>query len=72
MQEIWLNGTNIVIEVTSRLYLQNHRRHYSAFFNYHKAFRTVNHIALWQNMLKSNIDGKVFRVVFDKHSTDKA
>ena len=45
---------------------------YCAFNDYRKAFDSVNRVALWRKLLCNNIDGKIFKVVFNIYDNAKS
>ena len=54
------------------LYLCKKKKLYCAFVDYKKAFDSVDRIALWQKMLKYNLDGKFFIIVRNMYEQAKS
>ena len=54
------------------LYLNTGKGTYCSFIDYRKAFDYVKRILLWKSILRHNINGKVFRVVFDMYKSAKS
>ena len=53
-------------------YLYKKKRLYCAFIDYRKAFDSVNRVALWRRPLCHNIDGKIFKVIFNIYDNAKS
>ena len=53
-------------------YLYKKKRLYCAFIDYRKAFDSVNRVALWRKLLDNNIDGKIFKVIFNIYDNAKS
>ena len=41
-------------------------------YNYKKAFDCVDRTLLWQRILESNVNGKLFRVIYNMYDTAKS
>ena len=53
-------------------YLSQRKRIYCAFIDYRKAFDSVDRTLLWYKLIKSNIKGKLFRVIHNMYSNLKS
>ena len=50
------------------LYLFRGKKLYSAFIDYKKAFDSVNSVYLWQKLINNNIDGKMFKIIYNLYA----
>ena len=51
------------LQILSSYYISKGKQLYCAFVDYSKAFDFIDRTYLWQKVLNSNIDGKVFNVI---------
>ena len=51
------------------MYLHKKERLYCAFIDYKKTFDFVNRTLLWQSLLKYELNGKLFRVIYNMYDT---
>ena len=54
------------------LYLHSHKRVYTVFIDYKKAFDFIERSSLWHKVLSHNINGKLFNVIHTMFSSAKA
>ena len=54
------------------LYLNKKKRLYCALIDYKKAFDCVDRTLLWQRILESNVNGKLFRVIYNMYDAAKS
>ena len=54
------------------LYLYSHKRVYTVFIDYKKAFDFIERSSLWHKVLSLNINGKLFNVIHTMYSSAKA
>jgi hypothetical protein len=54
------------------IYLQKGKRLYGCFVDYRKAFDSVDRVELWQKLLKSDINGRIFNVVVNLYEQAKS
>ena len=54
------------------LYLNKKKRLYCALSDYKKAFDCVDRTLLWQRILESNVNGKLFRVIYNMYDAAKS
>ena len=54
------------------LYLSKKKRLYACFIDYEKAFDTIDRAALWGKLIENNINGNVFRVIFNMYNNAKS
>jgi hypothetical protein len=54
------------------LYLHRNKPLYCAFVDYHKAFDSVNRIALWHKLLQNCIDGNMFVIIHAMYENAKS
>ena len=54
------------------LYLHSHKRVYTVFIDYKKAFDFIERSSLWHKVLSHNINGKLFNVIHTMYSSAKA
>ena len=60
------------LQILSNYYISEKRQLYCAFVDYSKAFDFVDRTYLWQKVLDSNIDGKVFQVIKNMYNNAKS
>jgi len=53
-------------------YLSKNKKLYCAFVDYKKAFDSVNRACLWKKLLDHNIDGKIFRIIYNIYDKAKS
>ena len=53
-----------VLNELINLYLEKKKRLYCCFIDYQKALDTINRTALWGKLLKNEINGKIFTIIF--------
>jgi len=53
-------------------YLAKNKKLFCSFIDFRKAFDSVNRAALWQKILKCNIDGKCFKIIHDMYAKAKS
>ena len=61
-----------VLNELINIYLQKKKRLYCCFIDYQKAFDTINRTALWGKILKSEINGNIFNVIFNMYQNAKS
>ncbi len=66
------NDHILVLHALISLYLNNGKKLHCAFIDYEKAFDTVNRSKLWQKVMSSDINGKIFNVVKNLYKKAKA
>ena len=54
------------------IYLSKRKRLYCCYIDYSKAFDTISRSELWSKLLKCNISGKIFRVVYNMYKSAKS
>ena len=54
------------------IYLSKRNRLYCCYIDYSKAFDTISRSELWSKLLKCNISGKIFRVVYNMYKSAKS
>ena len=54
------------------LYLNKKKRLYCALIDYIKPFDCVDRTLLWQRILESNVNGKLFRVIYNMYDAAKS
>ena len=54
------------------IYLSKRRRLYCCYIDYSKAFDTMSRSELWSKLLKCNVSGKIFRVVYNMYKSAKS
>ena len=54
------------------LYLHMKKKLYACFIDYEKAFDTIDRAALWGKLLETNINGNVFKVIFNMYENAKS
>ena len=54
------------------LYLHRNKTLYCAFIDYHKAFDSINRIALWHKLLQNCIDGNMFSIIHAMYENAKS
>ena len=54
------------------LYICNKKKLYACFIDYEKAFDTIDRSALWGKLLENNINGNVFKVIFNMYKNAKS
>ena len=54
------------------LYLNKKKKLYCALIDYKKAFDCVDRTLLWQRTLESNVNGKLFRVIYNMYDAAKS
>lgn len=60
------------LKILIDLYLNKKKRLYCCFIDYQKAFDRVPRVELWYKLLKLNIRGKVFNVIFNMYEKAKS
>lgn len=61
-----------ILHALISIYLSSGRKLYCAFIDFRKAFDSVWRIGLWRKLIKSNITGKIFKVLFNMYSNTKS
>ena len=54
------------------LYLHRNKHLFCAFIDYRKAFDFVNRLALWQNLLQQNVNGKMLKIIYSMCDSGKS
>ena len=54
------------------IYLSKRKRLYCCYIDYSKAFDTISRSELWSKLLKCNVSGKIFRVVYNMYKSAKS
>ena len=54
------------------LYLNKKKRLYCALIDYKKTFDCVDRTVLWQRIVQSNVNGKLFRVTYNMYDAAKS
>ena len=60
------------LHILSNLYISEKRQLYCAFVDYSKAFDFIDRTYLWQKVLNSNVNGKVFEVIRNMYKNAKS
>ena len=60
------------LHILSRFYIESNKQLFCAFVDYSKAFDFVNRTHLWQKLLETNINGKVFNVIKNMYDNAKS
>ena len=60
------------LQVLSNFYIKNNKQLFCAFVDYSKAFDFVNRSYLWQKVLNSNVNGKIFNVIRNMYKNAKS
>ena len=60
------------LNILSKFYIDQKKRLYCAFVDYSKAFDFIDRAYLWQKLLNSNINGKVFNVIKNMYQNAKS
>ena len=61
-----------VLNELINLYLEKKQRLYCCFIDYKKAFDTINRTALWEKLLKNEINGKILTVIVNMYQNAKS
>lgn len=67
-----VQDNTFVLHSLISLYLSSGRKLFCAFIDFKKAFDTVWRVGLYQKLLKSGIDGKMFRLIYNMYSDIKS
>ena len=51
------------LQILTKFYISERKQLFCAFVDYSKAFDFIDRVYLWQKLLNSNINGKVFNVI---------
>ena len=54
------------------IYLSKRKQLYCCYIDYSKAFDTISRSELWSKLLKCNVSGKNFRVVYNMYKSAKS
>ena len=54
------------------IYLSSGKKLHCTFIDFKKAFDTVWRLGLWQKFIKSNISGKIFKVIYNLYKDTKS
>ena len=54
------------------IYLSKRKRLYCCYIDHSKAFDTISRSELWSKLLKCNVSGKIFRVVYNMYKSAKS
>ena len=53
-------------------YIHNKKKLFACFIDYEKAFDTIDRTSLWGKLLENNINGNVFKVIFNMYKNAKS
>ena len=60
------------LHILSKFYIESNKQLFCAFVDYSKAFDFINRAHLWQKLLETNINGKVFNVIKNMYDNAKS